>query len=302
VQKANTARTISMFDVVSQKIRDYQQLTKFTLALLVVFSAVMAYLIAKSDAFTWGGVVVLSLGGFLVTGAANALNQVIEKDYDKLMKRTENRPLVTGNMSASEGLLVAGLMSLVGVSLLSLFNPLTGLIGMLSLILYAFVYTPLKRITPLSVVVGAIPGALPTFIGCVAAEGKVSFLAWLLFGIQFFWQFPHFWAIAWLADEDYKRADFYLLPTKSGEKTQEVGWNSFLYACFLLPLSIAPYFFGYNSAIAVGICTLTTLIYMYYSWVFYTNNDRLSARKLMFCSFFYLPTVLIVLVIDKILF
>jgi heme o synthase len=299
VKKTNTGSTISMFDVVSQKIRDYQQLTKFTLSLLVVFSAVMAYLIAKGNNFSWGEVVALSLGGFLVTGAANALNQLIEKDYDKLMKRTEKRPLVTGNMSSTEGLLVTGLMSLTGISLLSLFNPLTGLMGMLSLILYAFVYTPLKRITPLSVVVGAVPGAFPTFIGCVAAEGKVSFLALLLFGIQFFWQFPHFWAIAWLADEDYKRADFYLLPTKSGEKTQEVGWNSFLYACFLLPLCIAPYFLKYNSAIAVVICTITTIIYMYYSWIFYKNNDRLSARNLMFCSFFYLPTVLIALVIDK---
>jgi heme o synthase len=299
VQKVSN---IAVFGSLSQKLEDYKQLTKVKLSMLVVFSATMAYLFAAPTSFTWLGVFFLSLGGFFVTGAANALNQVIEREYDKLMKRTEKRPLAVGTMSVSEAILVAGLLSLAGISLLALFNPLTGLVGMVSLILYAFVYTPMKRISSLAVIVGAIPGALPTFIGCIAADGKMTVAALLLFGIQFFWQFPHFWAIAWLGDEDYKRAGFNLLPTKSNEKTQEVGWNSFLYACFLLPLSIAPYFLGYNGLLSVALCTIMTLIYMYYSWIFYKENDRTAARKLMFCSFFYLPIVLIVLVVDRMIF
>ena len=180
-------------------MQDYGILMKFKLSLTVVFSAVMAYLIALEVTINWGYVVALFLGGFFTTGAANALNQVLEKDYDKLMKRTENRPLATGRMTSSEAILVAGLSSLIGVTLLAIFNPMTAFLGMVSLILYSFVYTPMKRVSNISVFIGAIPGALPIVIGCTAAEnGHLTSLALSLFGLQFIWQFMHFFAIAWL--------------------------------------------------------------------------------------------------------
>ena len=176
---------------------------------------------------SWVAVLLLGVGGFLVTGAANALNQVLEKDYDKLMKRTANRPLAAERMTTSTAVLMAGLMCLLGTFCLSAFNAWAGLLGMLSMVLYAFVYTPMKRFSPLAVVVGAIPGALPLMIGCVAVEGYLSGLAIALFAIQFFWQFPHFFAIAWVGDEDYKRAGFNLLPNKKGLLDSSVGTVSY---------------------------------------------------------------------------
>ncbi|MBK6995856.1 MAG: protoheme IX farnesyltransferase [Lewinellaceae bacterium] len=193
----------------------------------------MSYAIVCEGAVNWGSMLLLAVGGFLVTGAANALNQVLERDYDRLMPRTANRPVVTGRMSVSTAVLLAGLMALFGISMLSWFNPLTGFLGTLSLISYAFIYTPMKRSTPLAVVVGAVPGALPLIIGCVAYEGFISPTAWMLFGLQFLWQFPHFWAVAWLADEDYKKAGFYLLPSGNGEKDKTTGLLSFAF-CLLL--------------------------------------------------------------------
>ncbi|MEM6318873.1 MAG: protoheme IX farnesyltransferase, partial [Bacteroidota bacterium] len=191
-----------IFGALSNKLNDYGLLVKFKLNLTVVFSAVMAYLIAFDRTASWIGIIVLAIGGFLVTSSANALNQVLERDYDKLMKRTENRPLAAGRMSVSEAVIVAGISCLVGTALLSMFNAWTGLLGMVSMVLYAFVYTPMKRVSPMAVAIGAIPGALPLMIGCVAAQGGMTTLAVTLFVIQFLWQFPHFWAIAWLGDKD----------------------------------------------------------------------------------------------------
>lgn len=297
------AKTVSQNPIIAafkQKVNDYKMLFKFRLAMLVVFSAVMAYLIALEGAVNWVGVIVLSLGGFLITAAANTLNQVLERDYDKLMKRTENRPLAQGRISVSNAVMTAGFLTLIGITLLALFNPWTALLGTISLVTYAFVYTPMKRVSPLAVTIGAIPGALPTAIGVVAVEGEISALAIALFAIQFFWQFPHFWAIAWVGNEDYTKAGFKLLPTQNGELTSNVGLQSFLYALMLLLVTWLPYQLGATGIISAIILTLLGIIYAWYSWDFYKKCTRASALKLMFCSFFYLPIALIVLFLDKI--
>jgi len=284
----------------SQKIKDYKMLFKVKLTMLVLFSAVMSYLIALDGAVNWVGIVVLSLGGFLVTAAANTFNQVLERDYDKLMKRTQNRPLAAGRMTVSTAVMVAGFLSLIGITLLTLFNPWTGLLGTISLISYAFVYTPMKRISPIAVMIGAIPGALPCAIGVVAMEGQITSLALALFAIQFLWQFPHFWAIAWVGHEDYTKAGYYLLPSKDGERDENVGWQSFIYAMMLVVVSWAPYVIGATGLISAIVLTIIGLAYAWFAWDLYKKCTKEAALKLMFSSFIYLPIALIVLVLDKI--
>ncbi len=283
----------------SQKVNDYKLLVKFRLSSLVIFSSVMAYFIAAQGSISWMAVGILALGGFLVTGAANALNQVLERDFDRLMKRTADRPLATQRMTVSEAVMAAGFMSMFGIVLLATFNAWTALLGTLALISYAFVYTPMKRISPMAVMVAAIPGALPMMIGCVAAEGEITALAWALFGIQLLWQFPHFWAIAWLGHEDYSNAGFNLLPTRSGEPDDLAGWQSFIYALLLIPVSLMPYALGMTGLISAVLVLGLGLAYAGYGWNMYRKCTREAARKLMFSSFFYLPLVLIILLADK---
>ena len=275
-------------------------LFKTKLTLLVLFSALMAYLIVAST-IIWQEILVLMLGGFAVTAASNTLNQVLERDFDKLMRRTENRPLATGRMTVSSAVLMAGFLSLFGTTLLAMLNVWAALLGMLSLISYSFIYTPMKRVSPLAVWIGAIPGALPMAIGCVVAEGTLTPLAIALFGIQFFWQFPHFWAIAWLGHEDYSAAGFRLLPSKSGEPNKEVGMQSFIYTLFLFPVFGIIYYLGSVGIFGLIFSSLLSIIYAWYGWVLYKQNNSTSAKKLMFSSFAYLPFVLIVLFIDKII-
>jgi heme o synthase len=286
----------------SSKLQDYGILMKFKLSLTVVFSAVMAYLIALDGTMNWTYLAALFLGGFFTTGAANALNQVLEKDYDKLMKRTENRPLPTGRMSSSEAILVAGLSSLIGVTLLALFNPMTAFLGMVSLILYAFVYTPLKRVSNISVFVGAIPGALPIVIGCTAAQnGTLTGLATALFTLQFIWQFIHFLAIAWLGDEDYKNAGFYMMPSKNGEKDKTTGLHSIVHSLVLIPVSWMPYFLGATGIISAVVLTILAVSFLYFAVNLYKECNREAARKQMFFSLIYLPVALFALYFDKII-
>jgi protoheme IX farnesyltransferase len=295
VEKLNT------LSIVKQKISDYGVLMKFRLSLTVVFSAAMAYLIAQDEPTNWIKLAVLVFGGFFVTGAASALNQVLEKDYDRMMKRTEKRPVAAGRMTTSEAVLVAGLLSLVGVSLLCLFNAMTAFLGMVSLILYAFVYTPLKRVSNIAVIVGAFPGAFPMLIGCTAAQGgALTWLGLTLFAIQFLWQLPHFWAIAWLAHEDYERAGFQLLPTNQNERNNQVGMQAMLYALFLLPLSWLPFGLGVTGLGSAIFLTAAALAFAWFGWQLHKKCDRISARKLMFASLLYLPAVLSALLIDKI--
>ena len=285
--------------LIGQKARDYKLLVKLRLTLTVVFSSVMAFLIAGSNS-GWVAIAILALGGFLVTAAANALNQVLEKDYDRLMKRTADRPLAAGRMTVSEGVLAAGLMSLFGIVLLALFNPWASFFGMVALLTYAFLYTPYKRISPFSVVIGAVAGALPTLIGCVAAQGELTYLALILFAIQFFWQFPHFWAIGWLGYEDYSKAGYKLMPVKNGELDRSIGLQSFIYTLFLLLVSTAPFFLGVSGWISLILVGALGLSFAYFAWQFYRQWDRKSALKLMFFSFAYIPMALIIFYLDKI--
>lgn len=281
-------------------MQDYGILLKFKLSLTVVFSAVMAYLIASEGTVNWAYAAILFLGGFFTTGAANALNQVLEKDFDKLMKRTETRPLAAGRMATSEAILVAGLSSLIGLTLLAIFNPMTAFLGMVSLILYSFVYTPMKRISNISVFIGAIPGALPIVIGCTAAQnGQLTGLATALFTLQFIWQFIHFLAIAWLGDEDYKNAGFYMMPSKNGEKDKTTGLHSIVHSLILIPVSWLPYFLGVTGFASAAILTILALSFLYFAFNLYKDCSREAARKQMFFSLIYLPVALFALYFDK---
>jgi heme o synthase len=288
---------ISILQAIKLKIEDYKILVKNGLTSFLVICSVIAYLIVANSPIDWVKVLVFAIGGYLVTGAANALNQVLEKEYDGIMNRTKVRPLVTGRMLSSEAVLAAGLMMLVGVGLLSTFNALTGVLAMLSLISYAFIYTPLKRVSSISVFVGAIPGALPMLIGSAAAEGHLSWLGFTLFSIQFLWQFPHFWAIAWLGHEDYTRAGYRMLPSENLDGN--VGFYAFVYALFLIPVGLLPMYMGATGLISAFVMTVIGIVFSYYGWRLHIECTKEAARKLMFASFFYLPIALIVLVLDK---
>lgn len=269
------------------------KLAKLRLASLVVFSAVITYFTVAEEISVMA-IIALSFGGFLVTGAANGFNQIIEKNLDVLMVRTKNRPLPINKLTVKEAFIFCMLMALIGTVLLWFYtNPLSAILGFISILLYALVYTPLKRITPFSVLAGAFPGALPTLIGAVAASqgfGTITFFAFLLFTIQFFWQFPHFWSLAWFNHDDYQRAGFFMLPSSGGKdvisKTQIM-----VYSIFLIPISLLPFAFGYVgllTAIIVFICGITLLLQAYN--FFRVPNDE-TAKKLFIIAIIYLPVV-----------
>ena len=287
-------------NLVSQKVRDFGELVKFKLNLTVVFSAVMAYLIAATGAVNWVAVTILAFGGFFVAGAANALNQVLERDFDKLMKRTADRPIASGRMTVSEGVLTAGLLGIVGLMLLALFNPWASLFGMIALLSYAFLYTPMKRISPAAIAIGAFPGALPMLIGCVAFQHELTSLALALFALQFFWQFPHFGAISWLGFEDYQKAGFKFVATKNGERDKTIGLQGFIYALCLIPIGWLPWYGDYTGINSAIFLSVLALVYAWFGWNLHKKDDRKSAMQLMFSSFFYLPLALIALLMDKI--
>lgn len=265
---------------------------------MVVFTSVIGYLIASGGDIHWGSLGLLLLGGFSITAASNTLNEVLEKDYDALMKRTANRPLPAGRMTVSQAVIIAGLLAALGIVALAFFNPLTTLLGALSLVIYAFLYTPLKRITSLSVMVGAVPGALPALIGYVAYTGSIGPVALILFTIQFIWQMPHFWSIGWLGFEDYQEAGYKLLPNMAAGKTREISKYAFIYTLYLLPVSAIPGFLGllsWTSCLAIGVAS------MYFIWKayqFYQHNDKASAKGLLYASLLYLPFSFIVVLID----
>lgn len=269
------------------------KLTKFKLSFLVVFSAVITYLTVAEE-FDWKRIMALCLGGFLVTASANGFNQIIEKDLDKLMNRTRLRPMPTGNLSPAEAFTFCLLCTVVGTALLWFFtNPLSGIAGFISVILYAAVYTPLKRVTPFSVFVGAFPGAFPTLIGAVAATqgfGHITFFAMLLFLIQFFWQFPHFWAIAWVSHDDYQKAGFFMLPSKGGRDKSSRS-QILIYTFSLFPIALTPYIFNFTGWISATIVSGMSLVFIYQAWNLYRTGSIEDARKLMFGSFIYLPVV-----------
>jgi heme o synthase len=300
LQSNTSAQQQTIWASLTQGFVDFGLLVKFKLSLMVLFSALISYSIAGAGQVGWAGMMMLAVGGFLVTGAANALNQVLERDYDRLMPRTANRPVATGRMSVSAAVLWAGMMALFGVTILSLFNPLTGFLGMLSLISYAFIYTPLKRSSPLAVVVGAVPGALPLVIGCTAWEGTLSSTALILFTIQFLWQFPHFWAVAWVADEDYKRAGFFMLPSRNGEKNEVTGMLSFLFCVLMIVNAVIGYAIGFTGVFATLALVGINAYFAYRCWDLYRTCSREAARRQMFASFMHLPLSLIIILLDKI--
>lgn len=288
-----------LFSGLRQAVTDFGLLVKFKLTLLVLFSAVMSYAIVSGGNVTFSGMFLLTMGGFLITGAANALNQVLERDYDRMMVRTAGRPLAAGRMSVSTAVLAAGLMALAGIVMLTMLNAMAGFLGTISLISYAFVYTPMKRSTPLAVAVGAIPGALPLIIGCLAFEQSISPTAWMLFSLQFLWQFPHFWAVAWVADEDYKKAGFALLPGVDGARDKTTGYLSFWFCILLIVNAVVSWYLGYTGAVATVILSLINIWWAWKCWKLYKTCSREAARAQMFVSFAHLPFSLIVLLLDK---
>jgi protoheme IX farnesyltransferase len=276
---------------IRSRLADYGQFLKLRLSLLVVFSAVLGYLIAAGDQVDWGSMAWLVLGGFCVTGASNGLNQIIERDTDALMQRTEGRPVPSGRMNLREAWLLTTALGVSGLGILSYGTTrLSVQMGAVALMSYAFAYTPLKRVSPIAVFVGAFPGAMPVLIGYASFAGHLNLEAGLLFLVQFFWQFPHFWSIAWVLHEDYQRAGFHLLPTRAEPQTataRVILW----YTMALLPFAMAPWWYGFQGKVGAGICLLMTVWFMHAAWRLYQGADKPMARKLMFVSFVYLPVV-----------
>ncbi len=281
---------------------DFKQLTKVGLSLSVVFSSVAGYLLA-AQTVDYKTIILLAVGGYCVVGASNAFNQIIEKEPDAIMTRTKNRPIPAGRMSVNVAMIIA--ISLVSIGLLMLFNinGKTALFGAISVFLYTSAYTPLKPITPLSVFVGAIPGAIPFMLGWVAATGQFGIEAGMLFMIQFFWQFPHFWAIGWLQFDEYKKAGFNMMPTT--QKDKKATKLIILYTIIMLLVSVVPVFrlTGelYLLPLSAIIIFFLGLIMLYYGMKLHKEQTDLMARKLMLSSVLYITLIQIIFVIDKFL-
>jgi protoheme IX farnesyltransferase len=283
----------------STKLQDYMLLTKFRLSGLVVFSAAMGFIIASGSGFSWARLGILMLGGFLVTGASNGFNQIIERDLDKLMDRTANRPLPSGRMGVPEAMMASLLMGISGVGILWLaINPLCGVLSLLSLLIYVLIYTPAKRITSFSVLIGAIPGAFPPLLGWVAYTGEIGLEGLVLYAVQFIWQFPHFWAIAWVLHDDYKKAGFHLLPSAGG-RDRKSAFQTLVYTICLVPLALLPQFFGFTGSFTTILLLICGLLFTAQAVNLYINCETKAAQKLMFGSFLYLPLVQIVWMVDK---
>jgi protoheme IX farnesyltransferase len=244
-------------------------------------------------------ILLLFTGGFLVTGSANCINQVVERDTDALMKRTAKRPLASGRMSVTEGWAFAVITGTLGVFILwYFFNPLSAGLAAFSLFLYAFIYTPLKKVNSISVLVGAVPGALPCLIGWAAGNDALSAGGWALFAIQFFWQFPHFWAIAWIAHKDYSGAGFKLLPSVEGP-TKYSAIQSIIYSLLLIPVGVLPYVFDMSGWISFVIVFIANLFMVWQCVRLYREMEIKAARRVMFSSYIYLPIVLLALLANK---
>ncbi len=293
-----------------KRVKDYLQLVKLSLSIMVVFSSVISFLLTQGSGkvYTniWTSVLLLFAGGMLVTGSANAINQVVEKDTDAMMKRTAKRPIASGRMSATEGWIFAIVTGAAGVFILgNYFNWLAAGLAAFSLFLYAFIYTPLKKVNSIAVLVGAVPGALPCLIGWAAGDNNLSIGGWVLFAFQFFWQFPHFWAIAWVAHKDYSTAGFKLLPADKGP-TKFTALQTIMYSLLLIPVTLAPYFIGmcsYNNMqgiISLVLIGLANLFMIGRCVTLYKKMDVASARQVMFGSYMYLPVVMLAMLLSKV--
>ncbi len=291
---------LNILHLVGFKSKEYFRLLKFRLSLTVVFSAVMGYILGGGKSIDWTLFGIFALAGMCLTGASNILNQVYEKDSDKLMDRTKSRPVPTGNVSVPEAVFLASVLGAFSIFLFSeFFNFKTAILGFASLVLYAFAYTPLKTKTPLAVFVGAIPGALPPMIGWIAATDKFGWEPGILFGIQFFWQLPHYWAIAWVLDEDYQKAGIRLLPNAGG-RTSETAFQIMIYTLFLIPLGFMPYFLGMTGITSAIVTLIAGILFLAQTFYLMKECSKRAALLIMFGSFLYLPIVQIAFVLDKV--
>jgi heme o synthase len=284
---------------------DFKEITKAGLAISVVFSSVAGYLLGVDELnqTTITILVLLAIGGYCMVGASNAFNQIIEKDLDVLMDRTKNRPIPSGRMSVNTAFIIASLLTILGLVILYNINEKSAMFGAISIFLYTSVYTPLKTKTPLSVFVGAFPGAIPFMLGWVAATGEFGIEAGTLFLIQFFWQFPHFWAIGWFLYDDYKKGGFYMLP--SGEKDKSTALQTILYTIWLIVASVLPSF-GYTGQLFLtplaAIAVLLLGFWMlFYAIKLYQNKTDKAAKALMLVSVSYISLLQLIYILDKFL-
>ena len=278
-------------------------LIKYRLSFSVVLSSVCSYLIAF-DVFSLTTFLILIIGGFFVVGSSNGFNQIIERRRDSLMIRTSSRPLPSGVMTVNQALIICSLLGLLGLSMLYIINFRTAIFGLISMIIYLALYTPLKPITPLSVFFGAIPGAIPFMLGWVAVTDRFSIETGILFMIQFFWQFPHFWAIGWVSHDDYQNAGFKMLP--SGKRDNATAFQIVFYTIWMIIVSTLPYF-SFTGKLSIGIYSLILIIVsgclmLYQALKLMRYKDKQNAIRLMYVSIFYLSFIQIIFVIDKFLF
>ena len=282
-------------------LNDIGTLFKVRLGFFVVLSSVLGWFMGV-DNVDVGNVLLLIGGGYLLTGASNGFNQIIERNNDAIMARTKNRPLPTGRMTINHALMLSIGAGITGIYFLYLLNYSAAILGFISFVLYAFVYTPLKSRSSLCVFVGAIPGALPPMIGYIAATGEFGVEPGTLFAVQFMWQFPHFWAIAWLGHEDYSKVGYKMLPFNSG-LTERSASLILLYTLFCIPTSILPWALPNGNPmvgnVALVVVIMAGLGFSWFAWRLSMTLDRSDARKLMFASFIYLPLVQIIYVLDK---
>jgi protoheme IX farnesyltransferase len=279
------------------KIKSYLLFTKFRLSALVVLSALSGYLfMGGNDSME---ILYLMLGGTLVTAASNGSNQIWERDLDKKMKRTSNRPLPTGNMSLTEAYSIVIFSLIIGIGLLLMINMFSALLGFAAFVAYVFIYTPLKRVTPWAVFVGAFPGAVPPMLGAIAESNEFGLIPGVLFFVQFTWQFPHFWAIAWVVFDDYKAAGFSLLPSKEG-KGKSSAFQIVIYSLALIPFSLVPWLLGWTGNISLVVASVLGAAFFLYAYRLLQTCDDKDAKKLMFASFFYLPIIQFVYVFDRV--
>lgn len=286
--------------LVAAKSKAFVELLKVRLSLLVAFSCAFGYGLATRGDINWTVLLMVTFGGFLLSGASVCINQIIERDLDKLMNRTMNRPIPTGRVTVQEATLFSVLCLIISVWILwSYTNPLTVVLSLVSMVLYSFAYTPLKRVGPFAVFVGAIPGALPPLLGWIAATGQITHEALIIFGIQFIWQFPHFWAIAWVADDDYQKAGFKLLPSNEG-KNINTAIQIMIYTMFLIPLGLLPAKFGITGIDSAIVATICGVAFFAQTFSLMKTGSRKSALRIMFGSFLYLPIVQIAFLLDKV--
>lgn len=281
---------------------DFKEITKMRLAISVVFSSMAGYLLGAYT-FDWLTILLLAVGGYLMVGASNAYNQIIEKDLDALMDRTKNRPVPSGRMSVRTAFIIACVFTILGLITLYYINPITAVFGGISIFLYVCVYTPLKTKTPLSVFVGAFPGAIPFMMGWVAATGDFGIEAGTLFMLQFFWQFPHFWAIGWFLYDDYKKGGFFMLPT--GKRDRGTAVQVILYTIWTVLVSLIPVFGVtgrlYLTPISAVLVAILGLLLLYYAIRLFKYKNNVTAKRLMLSSVSYITLIQIIYVADKFL-